>query len=213
MTTKKYNWINKPIFWGLLIFLFDLFYAFWFFVNASFFDANHTQYIYTIHSADNSFVSLWFFLNYPIRIYTGFLFTNIVYAGPHASPFVFLLYYLIIAILAFFVVYIFCHIIKAAKKHNWFDRPIFFGLLFPVHEFFRIFYIIGVTIIFNNDPHKRELYRHAADTEWSFFDSFISWLLGIALLFIIGYIFGYIVKIVRKKFFAPKTGKSETEHP
>ena len=203
MITKKYRWINKPLFWSLLFFLFNIFYVFWFFIRVYFFDSSGMQWAY----------SLWSFINYPILVYTDFIFSNVAKTGSHGPLFSsYLYYYAIIAILAFFVVYIFCHIIKAAKKHNWFDRPIFFGLLFPVHEFFRIFYIIGVTIIFNNDPHKRELYPHAG-TEWSFFDSLIEWLLGIALLFIIGYIFGYIVKIVRKKFFAPKTGKSETEHP
>jgi hypothetical protein len=201
---KKYTWLKKPIFWSLLISSFDFFFAFYFFMMPFFHYVDHTQYIYYFKPLGNSIVDFWLFLNHPILIFTGPVFTRVLKFGPHTSPFAFLFYNLLIAVLLFSLVHIAFYIFKTAKKRKWFDKPVFFGLLFSVFEFVYTFLFIAMWIVDYSDPNQRERIDFMVSTgrELPLFYSVLSGLLSFVLLFIIGYILGYIVKIIRKRIYA-----------
>ena len=193
MISKKYSWLKKPIFWGLLLAFFDVFYAFYYFI---------IPFFYYSFSTKNFMINFWNFLNYPILYFTEPLFTSIVQPGPHTSPFVFLFYNLLIAALLFFFVYFSFYLFRTAKKRNWFDKPVFFGLLFSVPEFIYTLIFIGTSIVDYNNPAWREFVDFMVSTgqRQPFYYYVLDYLLSSVLLFIIGYIVGYIIKMIRKKF-------------
>ena len=192
MITKKYNWFKKPIFWGLLLSSFDVFYAFYYFI---------IPYFYYSFSTKNLMVDFWFFLNHPILVFSGPIFTRAVDVGPHTSPYIILFYNLLIAVLLFFLVYFSFYVFKTAKKNGWFDKPVFFGLLFSLFEFTYTLFFVCIWIVDYSDPNTRERidFMLSIGRERPFFHSVLDGLLTAVLLFVIGYIFGYIVKRIRKR--------------
>jgi len=198
---KKDTWLKKPIFWSILISLYDFFFAFYFFMMPFFYNVTHTQYIYYFKPLGNSFVDFWLFLNHPILVFSGPIFTRVINVGPHTSDFAFLFYNLLIAVLLFSLVYISFYVFKTAKKNGWFDKPVFFGLLFSLFEFTYTLFFVGIWIVDYSDPNTRERidFMLSIGRERPFFYSVLDGLLTAVLLFVIGYIFGYIVKRIRKR--------------
>jgi hypothetical protein len=216
MITKKNNYLNKPIFWGLLFSSFNLFCAFYYlFISYYVSDGSGFGRFESLHRI---IALLDIYLNRPVDALIQGIYMLTVVDKFSSSVFTHL-YSFVRVIFLFFVGYISCCIIKTAKKRNWFDKPLFFGLLFSLLYMIYSFVFLSMGVF---DSGWVDFYGGFFSSTWLYvnrplfaiyrmfdisIDSNISDSLFIlmvflfaTLLFIVGCIFGYLVKIIRKKF-------------